>query len=281
VQRFEVHSKKEFFFPNKEGEKQTLNFFISDYEIAVCRLNHQNEALAIYSAAFNGNVTNPEVHLDAFRFFIANFGLNGKTYQKVNAMVLNRHFVLCPKAYNSKEAREMLEFNLGQVDIPHVHQYLIHQEISFTYAALPSLIQLIEKEFVTTQIYHAGTVSIDLFLKLPAFSKSNIFVCLHRGYMEIVIKQGQSLKMYNVFEWNNREDVLYYILFSMEQFGLQPALESITISAEMETTDPLFAFLKKYIREIGFFTAHKITQTTSQVPHHYYFHVLNKHLCAF
>ena len=77
-------------------------------------------------------------------------------------------------------------------------------------------------------------------------------------------------------------DVLYYIMFSIEQFELNPLTLKLFISANRKTDDGLFTALKKYIKHVDFTVSDKLIvrkEAFEQLPHHYYFSMLNRLLC--
>ena len=96
------------------------------------------------------------------------------------------------------------------------------------------------------------------------------------------IKRDKQLLLYNIFSTKSDEDILYYLMFSVEQFKLDPNSLKLCVAANRETNDELFKTLKRYIKNVNFAVSDKIierTETFETIPHHYYFTLLNRLLC--
>jgi len=105
---------------------------------------------------------------------------------------------------------------------------------------------------------------------------------LHHGTMEICALKNGALEFYNVFKWNSDEDILYYLLFSLEQFGFDAANVRLTLAGERPLNSALFDALKRYFKHINYTTpapSLKLSGDLARLPSHYYFSLLNQHLC--
>ncbi len=281
MSNFELHTIKEYHIKEaRNPEIRNLTFLVSEHEISAITTEKNNEDSLIVSAAFS-NSSNSELLNEKFVRFISNYRIKNNNYTgKTGIIILNRLFCVCPKAYNGDQLKEMLAFNTGIQKIEQVNKYIIRDEICFAFSYPTDFAQLIEKEFPNSEIIHAGAYSVNLFLSLPQFSETSALVIIHKQLVEICIKNKNTLLLYNLFEWNTSEDLLYYILFSMEQFGLKPASDEIQIAGNFPVSDPIFDTLKKYLGKLLFFNGKHISKGNEPLPGHYHFHLLNKHLCA-
>ena len=66
-----------------------------------------------------------------------------------------------------------------------------------------------------------------------------LLLVVNNKVIEIAAKEKNDLLFYNVFNYDTNEDILYYLLFMMEQFNLSPLLVKLSICGEMQTQDPL------------------------------------------
>jgi hypothetical protein len=90
------------------------------------------------------------------------------------------------------------------------------------------------------------------------------------------------LVLYNVFNTKNDEDILYYLLFSLEQFNLSPLIVKLALSGNRATSADLFVAIKKYVKQADFVVNDKIIirrEIFETLPHHYYFSLLNRVTC--
>jgi len=143
-------------------------------------------------------------------------------------------------------------------------------------------VQYLERTFPNAQIRHAGAVNLSLLQRLNVMRNTDVHLLLHNGYVEISALKENNILFYNVFEISGTEDVLYYLLFTMEQFGLDPQVTRVAFSGEKNYDDPLIKALKKYIKHFSF-SVHdnsiNMTGELSTLPSHFYFTLLNQHLC--
>jgi hypothetical protein len=77
-----------------------------------------------------------------------------------------------------------------------------------------------------------------------------LFLIINDGLIEIAAKSNNNLLFYNVFSFENNEDVLYYLLFMMEQFSLNPLSTRLLIGGQVQTNDSLIISIKKYIKHV-------------------------------
>ena len=62
---------------------------------------------------------------------------------------------------------------------------------------------------------------------------------------------------YNIFEYETKEDFIYYILFTLEQLELSPEETNISIMGAINEQSELYEILYTYIRNISFFNYKK------------------------
>jgi hypothetical protein len=214
-------------------------------------------------------------------FMIHNHLLHQKKFVKTNIAVLNSQFTLVPQAYAGEDLRSLLRFSTGAPDIKNMLRHNL-KDASFCFAIEPALNSYLEKIFPNASIRHVGAVNISLLSEQHSLAKSQIFLCISDGMMEIVAKQNGGLLFYNTFNYQTDEDILYYLLFMMEQFSLDPPTMKLVIAGQKSVTDDLVKTIKKYIGEVGFCVndpSVKLSDGLAALPHHYYFTLLNQHLC--
>lgn len=217
-----------------------------------------------------------------YTYLIEAYLLNKKKFEKVNIAILNSDFTIVPEAFSSNsELKSLLNFTNGtSQDI----QTFIHQfaDFKFYFTTNIDLVCLFEKTFPNASIRHSGAVLINLMFGQHSLIGSDLFLNILDGFIEIGIKEKNKFLFYNVFNFDSDEDVLYYLLFTMEQFNLNPLLVKLTVASQLSVTDELINNIKKYIKHLHFCIADKeiqLKEEISKLPQHYYFTVLNQHLC--
>lgn len=282
MQVTEVKNRKQF--PIRAYEKGTLNLylFIEEHSIQAAIFNDGNTNLhEICSLDFVPEKKNISQTIDELGYFLSEFGILKHRFNHVSVQVLNRLFTLVPQAYSDPNLKGLLEFNTGIKDIKTVQTNLVNNSVYFTYTYDLELLAFIEKTFSAAKIDHVGAGSIDLFLNLPYFKNSDVFLNFHQSCIELIIKTKNDLLFYNIFKYDTNEDVLYFLLFTIEQFQLNKETLRLQIAGNKKTNDELFDLIKKYIRHVNFVSSKALDKPVDELPNHFYFSILNKHLCEF
>lgn len=260
--------------------KGTLSLFFSAHSLIFCEFTFDFKKIIEFAEIDFNNVHSNIQLSDNLRFVINNYRLT-KNYNKVFISILNSNFTLIPDAYKTEINMEVLRFASGVEGNQKKMEHSLNN-ISFNYAIEQEQKQLIERTFPLTYIRHAGAVSLNLFVNLPQFTNHDIFLNINNSLIEIAFKHNNKLQFYNVYNYQTNEDIIYFLLFSLEQLNLNPLIVKIAVGGQIETSDTLIVSLKKYIKHINFVVGElsSLLKDKSSRPNHYYFTVLNQHLCV-
>ena len=73
-----------------------------------------------------------------------------------------------------------------------------------------------------------------------------------RDHFEIVVIENGQLMFYNSFVYQTKEDLIYFILFTVEQLKLDPETIPITLIGDLTKDDERYEIIYKYIRFVDF-----------------------------
>lgn len=280
MQVTEVKNKQHFQLHPYQKGSMNLNLLLEDGRISAAIFNNDNTQLhEICSLTFSEPKQNSQNAINELGFFLKDFNILKHHFAHVQIQLLNRLFTLVPNAFSNGNLKEILEFNLGISNINKVQHSLINNSIDFVYTYDLDLHLFLEKTFNTAKIEHAGAVSADLFLKSALLKKSDVFLNIHDHVIELMVKKDKDLLFYNIFKWDSNEDILYFLLFTIEQFQLNQSTLQLSIASNIPANHGVFELMKKYIRNIQFVSSKAINQPAENLPNHYYFNILNYHLC--
>lgn len=96
-----------------------------------------------------------------------------------------------------------------------------------------------------------------IFVKgiLRGYSKligRQIFINIHPGFFEISVIQGLRLLYLNAFRYSAPSDVLYYVIFVLEQLGFIPSDEKITLMGDTSKNSTIATQLQMYSESLIF-----------------------------
>lgn len=260
-----------------------LNLFIDSQVFMFALFNNDyTELLELCDVRINQSMQQQNNPAERVNFLINNYQLNKQQFKHVNISVLNNDFTLIPEAFALKEhTKEILGFSLGQQP-KNTFTHLVNN-LNFSYTIEAELSAVLERNFKNSSIRHSGAVAINLLFNNRSLKKCEVFINVNEGVVELLAKDDIKFIYYNVFEFENNEDILYFVTFMMEQFNINPEKARIIIAGQCEVESELHLLLKKYIRHISFAVnsigVNTLETPTVKIPEHFYFTLLNQHLC--
>jgi len=213
---------------------------------------------------------------------VKHFQLSKKTYKHVYINYFTSQFTLCPSTfYNPENNRALLEFNAGSIGNTLILTDDVNADIKLIYAIDEQIKSTLDQLFPNHFIKHTLTVLSKLMLSSEELVKEHIILEINDNYIEVVVKQDQKLLLANQYTIKTQEDVLYYVLFILEQYHLNPLTTNIKIIGNIDTSSPLINSLKKYIKNINLGMGHKTINWSNLkgMPQHFNYTLLNRLFC--
>lgn len=105
---------------------------------------------------------------------------------------------------------------------------------------------------------------------------------IHPAAFDLILSDGK-LVMANTFLYESAEDLLYFLLASLQQNNFKPAETEVILSGEIESGSALHELLKEYIPHLKFAVMDKsilLKEEFISLPHHFYHSLFNLYLCA-
>jgi hypothetical protein len=221
-------------------------------------------------------------YVDAVMRFVQNHRFNYVKFVKVNILLLNKDFTLLPKSYASvSDTNSAAIFAIGANNETTILSHVVN-DIKFFYCLRHELLNYLEKTFTNCSIRHSGAVALNLLFNNHSLLNTDVFLNIGKGSVEMAARNAKTILFYNVFDFETNEDILYYLLFIMEQNGLNPSSVRLRIAAQKPADDEIIKTLKRYVREVDLCVHDKSIQLTGELlrqPSHYFFPLLNQHLC--
>lgn len=109
-----------------------------------------------------------------------------------------------------------------------------------------------------------------------------VFINIHPGFLEITVIQGQRLLYLNAFNYSVPSDVLYYVIFVLEQLGFTPSEEKLTLMGDITESSVIYTQLQMYCESLKFVEKPEALQfgaKFSGIAMHNFFVLLNIPIC--
>jgi hypothetical protein len=196
-------------------------------------------------------------------------------------------YTLMPQPlFQPANARKYLEFvhpisekdQLGYDEIKAPESCLIQ--------VLPDLLSSwIAANFTASHIFHPCAVMIRNFLiRFKGGSPATrIMANVQTDVLDIIIFRDSVLRFCNSFYYSNHNDLLYYLLFVIEQLKISAEDLSLYLSGAVESHSELNKLLNSYIRYVDLIPqapGSNFSPSLNLVPQQRYFDLLNVSLCV-
>jgi hypothetical protein len=195
---------------------------------------------------------------------------------------------LVPDALFAADSRKaVFDFNVanGRAPEEEIRYDRIKSVNAYNLYRIPSEMHaLMTNYFPESKIYHHSTSLITSIIQKyrNADTDNNLFVNTAANHIDIVRIKDKKLEYYNSFRYNTAEDFMYYLVFVVEQLGLNPENVELLLTGEVERQSPLVDLIRKYIRHVQYAernTDFAYSFVFDQLPGHYYYNLLNASLC--
>lgn len=119
---------------------------------------------------------------------------------------------------------------------------------------------------------------------ITAIAQSNpadhdLYLNLNSTHVEIVTFKGGSLRFYNRFEFQNNDELTYFIALTANELGLQPADVHVYINGDIDTGDKSISHLADFFGQVQL-NQLQVVQIPAEIPAHQILSLAALSLCA-
>jgi len=203
----------------------------------------------------NGAPPKNELLCDAFRMQFEAFPLLRMRYKKVDLVYASSRTSLVPEVlFRPENVSAYFRFNHS----PDVTEIIKDEQVSGTdirvLYALPSCLEKLTAGWFPGAVTgcSASTLISSLLRDNAHIPDRQVFVNLWEDYLDIAVIQGRQLVFYNTFRKKAAEDMVYYVVFVLEQLGFIPSEEKVTLMGAIDKDSDGYNLLNKYIDRLYF-----------------------------
>ena len=168
----------------------------------------------------------------------------------------NNLFSLVPKAlFDKDELANYLKFNAKILanDLIEYDEIESH-EMVVVYVPYVNINNYIFDLFGEFEFVHNGTILLESLLKSSgSSSEPACFVHVSHQQMDMIVLSKKQLVYYNSFNFETKEDFIYYILFALEQLDLDPENIPLRLFGNLKEGDELYSICYEFIRHISIY----------------------------
>ena len=207
-----------------------------------------------------------------------NIDLLNENFNKIQVIHDNEVQTLVPSAlFEEANLSDYLKFNAKIFKNDFItYDAITNQEIMSVYVPYVNVNNYIFEKFGSFEYKHSSTVIIDKVLQIEKnIKEKSLYVNVEKSNIDILVISSNSLLFYNKFNYNTKEDFIYFILFTIEQLELNPEKLNCKFLGSILNDDELFKIAYKYIRNVSIVSFKKMNYLKNKNTKH--FTILNSY----
>ena len=240
-----------------------------------------NKVVAIVDYRFD-DVKHPIQLLDKLKLIYEENSLLKMNFVQVKVSHVNSVSTLVPVAlFNDDNLRSYLGFNHKLLENEYLTYDIINSgEIANVYSPFTVVNDFLFEKYGEFTFKHFSSVLIENFIEQTSSNQElKMFVHVQGNQFEIVVVENKKLILYNSFEYQTKEDLVYYILFVAEQLKQNPEDFDLELYGEIEPYSEIYALIYKYVRNVYFgkrLEKHQYSHELDGVNEHDFFALINQ-----
>jgi len=255
--------------------------------LSYCLLNTENfQYQVLESFSFTKVQSYSDLSVVA-EFIMKTTPTQGISLQKSNLVFLNSSSCLVAESlFDPNQLEAYFNFHFPIKENHLVKADKLNNLSAYNVYALPVEIETsFKKMFPEIRVRHYSSTLIE---NLCYFQKTNQItqnVVLHvqDKHFEILIFKDSRLLLYNTFPYAAWEDLLYYMLYVLEQLEIAPEKSDVLILGQIAMDSHSFQNIRSFMRSVDFGSRtdfFKYHWVFDELPHHYFFNLLNVNACG-
>lgn len=232
------------------------------------------------------NISDKRISLDTLLIELQakeNWKLND--FKKVNLLIDNNKSTFIPKDFFREENKAIYLKLLFRDEIRHINTDELQSINAVNIYSSKVNISTLSSQFGNKiNIYHSSSILVESLVK--EFSERNqetrAFVNVKNNMYELTIINNSTLIFHNYFNFNTKEDFLYFILFTFEQLKIDNETIPLYFMGFIEDKSPIMELCAMYIRNIRFFNRNNNLNYSNEldsIPFYYYYTLYSSVLC--
>jgi len=231
--------------------KLSIKISLSSFDLMLSNLE-DNSILDYKRCNFNKKAIteNLESKLDSF---LNESKIDFSNVINVKLIISNNLSCLVPKElFDERLSLDYLKFNSKLIENDFAsNDYIEELEIYNVYLPFVNVNNYLVQRFGSFEYYHSSTILLRKILKTTTNdSKFLFFTNIETDSFQVIIFKNKNLLYYNDFEYQTKEDILYFLLFVIEQNKEIKSDTKLNILGDISENDKNYNFISQFIKNI-------------------------------
>ncbi|MCX2680890.1 DUF3822 family protein [Galbibacter sp. EGI 63066] len=233
-----------------------LSIQVSLSGLSFCILDTvENEIETLDTISFEAQ-SNPESLITHIGNWFEKDQIKDRTFNKIMVIHENELSSFVPKSmFNESNLSDYLKYNVKILGNDYInYDELKSYDLYNVYVPFTNINNYLFEKFGSFEYKHFSSVLVETLINASKIGdKHTIYVYIAQKHFEIIVLYQKKLVLYNTFQYQEKEDFIYYLLFTIEQLHLNPEETPTYLLGDVTEDSELFEIAYKYIRhlEIG------------------------------
>ncbi|MBN3034238.1 MAG: DUF3822 family protein [Bacteroidales bacterium] len=273
-------------FSRESSENYRLTLQLSTSGLYYCLMDISLSRY-IHLEAYHSGETDSEGRISQLLGWIGEHPLLTKPFGQVTVLYEPQASTLVPSAFLDESSLALhADFNFrypaGSVIR---HDSMSHLEASLIYPAPADLMEGLERIYPGMSFRCHSSVLIDgiILACKSATPQKRVFAHVRSQRVDLMILEGSKLIFFNTFRFTTREDLTYFLAYSLEQLKMTPGSSHLTLLGLIDKDSGLFEMIRQYFPDPGFIgypEGFGYSRIFTDIPAHYFYNLLIAPLCV-
>jgi len=254
----------------KNINNNRLSVQISLTGLSFLMTNSRNtEVLFFKDVSFDSDY-NPSEILEEIKSILSEIEESDLDFTTLTLIYATGIYTLVPKKlFDQSKASEYLKFNSKILANDFIANDAINMlDIVNVYVPLINVNNYFFDNYGEFSYYHATTVLLKHILNDTLSIEKSVYINFQKDLIDILVFEDSRVVLSNSFIFKTSEDLIYYVLFTFEQLGIDPEKIKVKLMGNVKKDDPNYNILYKYIRNILFYKSDSKKITIAETEEH-------------
>ncbi|MDR1645177.1 MAG: DUF3822 family protein [Tannerellaceae bacterium] len=173
------------------------------------------------------------------------------TYKRTYVLCQTLQYTLAPED-KAQDKLRFLSFNFSSPEKRCLDNYLKDEKAKLIFGMNDDVYEFCARTLTNPLFtHHVTSQLITLKKQVRDETLNHVFVVVHRRIVDIICFKGTRLLLANSFEFEQLNDLLYYILCVWKQTEMDQLNDRLLLSGEISLCTKVTGALQTYIRHIG------------------------------
>lgn len=180
-------------------------------------------------------------------------------FDTIKVLHNNEQFAFVPEELFATELLfEYLKFNVPDYHNQIIsHDTLKEEKMINVYIPNSPINRILRETYGIFEYEHFTTTLLNILLMHNPKKKDAIYAHFDRGAFHLVVFKDEQLAFYNRFAFEEPIDMLYYLLFSLEQLSIDTEVTPLYLLGDIIRNSERYYLIYKYVRFIYFLPPQK------------------------